>query len=490
MENLSSTFDLVQILESMSQTRVLCVGDVMLDKFIYGKVDRISPEAPIPVMQFDHESQMLGGAGNVLRNLTALRVQGSLLSVVGQDESAARIKTLGTELQGAQLDLVTDAKRPTTLKTRYISGNQQMLRVDDESKAALNDLIVEQLCQRAKNLIAKVQAVILSDYGKGTLHPKLITDIIAIAKQQRVPVLVDPKGTDYSRYRGATILCPNLKELAQGSNHPVDSEENIVKAAKLLIQQLDLQALLVTRSKDGMTLIERDGGVIHLPAQAREVFDVSGAGDTSIATLAAAIAAGASLSDAASLANTAAGIVVGKLGTAVVMPSEIDEALLEQQGRTRSKLFDLPSLLDRVKIWRHQGYKIGFTNGCFDLIHPGHVSLLRQARGGCDRLIVALNTDNSVKRLKGPSRPVQNQDSRVTVMSSMDNVDAVVLFDEDTPMNLLQSIRPDVLVKGADYTIDKVVGADLVQSYGGKIMLAQLEEGHSTTGTVKKIAAV
>ncbi|TAH35346.1 MAG: bifunctional D-glycero-beta-D-manno-heptose-7-phosphate kinase/D-glycero-beta-D-manno-heptose 1-phosphate adenylyltransferase HldE [Alphaproteobacteria bacterium] len=490
MENLSSVFDLVQILESMVQTRVLCVGDVMLDKFVYGKIDRISPEAPIPVLQFERESQMLGGAGNVLRNLTALRAQGTLLSVVGQDESAARIKELGSELKSAHLDLVADAARPTTLKTRYISGNQQMLRVDDESKSVLNDIMVEQLCQRAKNLVAKSQAVILSDYGKGTLHSKLISEIIAAAKQTHVPVLVDPKGVDYSRYRGATILCPNLKELAQGSNHPVDTEENIIAAAKLLIQQVDLQALLVTRSKDGMSLIARDGSVLHLPAQAREVFDVSGAGDTSIATLAAAIATGASLPDAAHLANTAAGIVVGKLGTAVVMPSEIDEALMAHQGRVRSKLFDLPSLLDRVKIWRHQGYKIGFTNGCFDLIHPGHVSLLRQARNSCDRLIVAMNTDNSVKRLKGPSRPVQNQDSRSTVMSSMDNVDAVILFDEDTPMNLLQAIKPDVLVKGADYTIDKVVGADLVQSYGGKIVLAKLEEGHSTTSTVKKIAAV
>ncbi len=490
MTKLSDVFNLIQILGSIQGTKILCVGDLMLDEFVYGRVDRISPEAPIPVMQYQSNDAMLGGAGNVLRNLDALQTESVLVSIVGADDAAVKIGKLAEKLNSGKIISVTDSTRPTTTKTRYVSGNQQMLRIDCESKQVAGDVVLDGLWQKIKPVIPTVNAIILSDYAKGVLHPKLIGQIIAAARSAKIPVLADPKGSDYARYRGATVLCPNLKELAQGSGKPVESESDIASAAAAMIEKLELDAILVTRSKDGMSLFFRGGETHHLPALAREVYDVSGAGDTSIAMLASAIGAGASLLDAAHLANTAAGIVVAKMGTAVAMPSEIDEALLAQQGRSHSKLFETSPLLDRVRVWRHQGHKIGFTNGCFDLIHPGHISLLRQSRAACDRLIVAINTDESVKKLKGPSRPVQNQNSRATVLSSLDNVDAVVLFGEDTPMNLIHAIRPDVLVKGADYTVETVVGADFVQSYGGKILLAKLEEGHSTTGTVKKIAAV
>lgn len=489
MEKLSSTFDLIQILDHLPQSKVLCIGDVMLDRYVYGSIDRISPEAPIPVMQYQRDVSMLGGVGNVARNLCAWRCETVMLAVTGQDDAANEIKALAKELPHLAAELLSDPARPTTLKTRYVSGNQQMLRLDHESKESIRDLQVEQAMQKIKQILPRMGAVILSDYAKGMLSDKLVEAVIREARAHKVPVLVDPKGQDYGRYKGATILSPNLKELAQGTNRVLKTDEEIVDAAKFLIQKLDLEALLVTRSKDGMSLVQKGGAVHHLPAEARDVYDVSGAGDTSIAMLAAAIAAKASFIDAAYMANIAAGIAVGKLGTAIVMTSEIDEALLSSHNRMKSKLYDTPALLDRIAVWRHQGYKIGFTNGCFDLIHPGHISLLRQSRAACDRLVVAMNTDASVKKLKGDNRPIQNQQSRATVMSSLDSVDAVVLFDEDTPMKLIEAIKPDVLVKGADYTVATVVGSDFVQSYGGKILLAKLEEGFSTTNTVKKIAA-
>ncbi len=490
MESLSSIFDLIQILGRLPQAKILCLGDVMLDRYVYGSIDRISPEAPIPVMQLERQNEMLGGAGNVARNLSSLGVSTILISVVGGDAAGTRIKELSACLPGVSSELIADNKRQTTVKTRYVSGNQQMLRVDDESRAPIHEILIEQLLQKIKSHLPGCGTVILSDYAKGVLAPKLVVEIIKLARAERIPVLVDPKGADYAAYRGASILSPNLKELCQASGKNIKTDEDVKSVGGDLIRQLDLHGLLATRGKDGMTLILESGASQHFPAQAREVFDVSGAGDTSIAVLAAAVAARANFADAAYLANTAAGIVVGKLGTAVVQLSELDEALMDHHGRSKTKLFAKNALLDRIEIWRHQGYRIGFTNGCFDLIHPGHISLLCQARAACDRLIVAINTDDSVKRLKGAARPIQNQDSRATVLSSMDNVDAVIMFNDDTPIELIGAIRPDVLVKGADYTIDRVVGADIVQSYGGKILLATLEEGFSTSGTVRKIAGV
>jgi D-beta-D-heptose 7-phosphate kinase/D-beta-D-heptose 1-phosphate adenosyltransferase len=332
--------------------------------------------------------------------------------------------------------------------------------------------------------------VVLSDYDKGVLRDGVAQGVIAAARAAGKPVVVDPKGSDYGRYRGANVLTPNRRELAEATQMPVGTAEEIVAAARRLVGRLDLDALLVTRSQDGMTLVERGGAVHHLPTEAREVFDVSGAGDTVIATFAAAVGAGMSYLDAARISNVAAGIVVGKIGTAVVHNVELSRALRAHDlGRGEAKVLPAIAALERVREWRQQGLKVGFTNGCFDLLHPGHVSLMKAARAACDRLVVGLNSDDSVRRLKGESRPVQNEAARATVLASLADVDLVVVFDEDTPISLIEALRPDLLVKGSDYTIDKVVGAAAVQATGGKVLLVDLLPGHSTTATIARLSA-
>lgn len=487
MGRLDDAVTLLDVLGKIAGRKVLCVGDIMLDKYVYGDITRISPEAPIPVLAYQSEKEMLGGVGNVARNLAALKAVPIVIAAVGQDETAKKIQNLCAELSGATSDFVVDASRATSLKTRYIAGNQQMLRVDTESTKPLPEILEQQAIEKARAHMHDAEAVIVSDYAKGFLSKRLVAEIVKMARAQGKPLMVDPKGRNYDSYKGATVLSPNLKELREATGSACGSEEEIIEAAQKLRVELDVDTVLVTRGKDGMTAVSK--GAFTLKAMAREIYDVSGAGDTVIATLSAAIASKATLEQAARLANVAAGIVVAKLGTAVALPSEIDEALLAEEGRGQDKLYALESLLDRIAIWRSKGLKVGFTNGCFDLVHPGHIALLRQARAACDKLVLGLNSDSSVKRLKGDSRPIQNQESRATVLSSLDSVDAVVIFSEDTPMRLIEAIKPEVLVKGADYTVEKVVGHELVQSYGGKIVLVPLEVGHSTSNTVKKIAA-
>ena len=341
----------------------------------------------------------------------------------------------------------------------------------------------------AVGAVADAAVIVLSDYGKGVLTPELMRALIDAGKAQNKPVVVDPKGKDFSRYRGATVMTPNRAELAAATGLPVGTEEEIAAAAKKLIAECALESLLVTRGPDGMSLFARDGEPTHLPAEAREVFDVSGAGDTVVAMLAAALAAGVALPDAARLANVAAGIVVGKTGTAVATADEVFTALHTQDLLAdENKVAAHDEALARVERWRKDGLVIGFTNGVFDLLHPGHVTLLSQAKAACDRLVVGLNSDASVKRLKGPTRPVQNESARSAVLASLAAVDLVTIFGEDTPLALIEQIRPDVLVKGSDYTIATVVGADVVQRHGGRVILAELLPGHSTTGTIAKLA--
>lgn len=467
--------------------RVLCVGDVMLDRFVYGDVERISPEAPIPVLRVRRETLMLGGAGNVVRNLVALGCLPHFLAVVGDDLAGREI----TRLIGghAEVDplMVVEPDRQTTIKTRFIGGTQQLLRADHETQSVLAPGSRERLLAEAKLLIDQVGVVVLSDYGKGVLGGGLTQSLIALARAHGKKVIVDPKGTDYTLYRGAFVVTPNRKELHEATGRPVGTDEEITIAARQLIELCGIENVLATRSQDGMSLISATEE-FHLPAEAREVFDVSGAGDTVVASLAAALTVGADLQAAATLANIAAGIVVGKIGTAVAYQDDLIAALHHSEmAAAESKLVALHSALDQIERWRHLGKKIGFTNGCFDLLHPGHVSLLDQARSQCDRLVVGLNSDASVKRLKGPTRPVQSETSRGTVLASLAAVDLVVIFDEDTPLELITAIRPDVLVKGADYRIDQVVGGDLVIAAGGRVFLADLQAGHSTTATIARI---
>ncbi|SEH48905.1 D-glycero-beta-D-manno-heptose-7-phosphate kinase [Magnetospirillum fulvum] len=483
MTELSALADRV---ERLRATSVLCVGDVMLDRFVYGSVDRISPEAPIPVLAIERESAMLGGAGNVVRNLVALGAHPAFISVVGDDVPGREIARLVGEHETIAPSLLVEPGRQTTIKTRFFASNQQLLRADRETRAALDESIRDQVLARAAEVLAGARVMVLSDYGKGVLAPEMVAGLIARAAGK--VVVVDPKGTDYSIYAGATIVTPNRKELHEATGMAVNNDDEVVAAARHLIATCGIGSVLVTRSQDGMTLVQGDGAVHHLPAEAREVFDVSGAGDTVVATLAAALASGASLLDGALLANVAAGIVVAKVGTAVAYADEL-VAVLHHGDLTAggSKIVTAAAAADLADLWRRKGQKVGFTNGCFDLLHPGHVSILAQARAACDRLVVGLNSDASVQRLKGPTRPVQSEAARATVLSSLASVDLVVIFGEDTPLALIETLRPDVLVKGADYTVATVVGADLVQGWGGKVVLADLVDGQSTTNTIRRM---
>jgi D-beta-D-heptose 7-phosphate kinase / D-beta-D-heptose 1-phosphate adenosyltransferase len=480
---------LVAKVEQLKGARVLCVGDVMLDRFVYGEVSRISPEAPVPVCRVVDEAVMLGGAGNVVRNLDALGAAVDFVSVVGGDGAGDEIAALLAALPAVAASLITDPARRTTIKDRYIAGVQQLLRVDRESLAPVEESIAAQVAAAATAALAHAGALVISDYGKGVLAGAAIARLIDAAARSGCPVVVDPKGPDFSRYAGACVVTPNRRELAEASRMPTATDDQIVAAARHVAQSCAIRNVLVTRSGDGMTLVSATE-VHHLPAEAREVFDVSGAGDTVVATLAAALAAGVPLAEAAQIANVAAGIVVGKVGTAVAWPDDIVDAIHRQSLLMpgERKVLPLASALDRIAAWRKRGDRIGFTNGCFDLIHPGHVALFAKARAACDRLVVGLNSDASVRALKGETRPVQNEAARAAVLASLASVDLVILFAEETPIRLIEAIRPDMLAKGADYTIEQVVGADIVQAYGGRILLVDLEQGHSTTATIARLS--
>jgi D-beta-D-heptose 7-phosphate kinase/D-beta-D-heptose 1-phosphate adenosyltransferase len=487
---MTETSDLVLAVSRLAEARVLCIGDLMLDRFVYGQVERVSPEAPIPVVSVEREFAMLGGAGNVVRNLVALGVETCFISVIGDDPAAREV----TQLVGAEPrlepHLLIEPHRRTTIKTRYVAGSQQLLRADRETVAPLSAPIRDQLMRRAEEALRDHSVMVLSDYGKGVLGAEITETLIAAARAKGARIVIDPKGRDYARYAGASLLTPNRRELTEATGLPTGSDDEVVAAGRALFERCAIEALLITRSQDGMTLLTRDGAAIHLAAEAHEVFDVSGAGDTVIATLGAALGGGVPLPEACMLANVAAGIVVAKVGTAVIHAAEIVTGLQTQDlAHGESKVMTLPAALEQIVAWRAQGLKIGFTNGVFDLLHPGHVSLLSQAGAQCDRLIVGVNSDASVKRLKGPGRPIQAETARAVVLASLGHVDAVVIFAEDTPITLIETIRPDVLVKGADYKLADVVGGDLVQSYGGRVHLAKLAAGHSTTDTIARIGA-
>lgn len=479
---------LVPLVGALTGARVLSVGDVMLDHFHYGTVDRISPEAPIPVLKVEKEDTMLGGAGNVVRNLVALGAKTRFVTVIGNDragkEVARQIKAHGVPDRP-----IVDKGRRTSTKTRFIAGVQQMLRADRETTQPLAPGIEEKLVKAAAAAMRGCGVVVLSDYGKGVLTGKAAAEIIKHARKAGKPVVVDPKGTDFARYRGADLITPNRRELADATGMTLETGKDVTRAAKKLIKKFKFGAVLVTLSGDGMAVVPGTGPAIHLPAEAQEVFDVSGAGDTVAATVAAALGAGIGLADAAALANVAAGIVVGKVGTAVAYAEDVIARLHHQDlTSAEAKVLSAKQAKDWIDSWRRAGHKIGFTNGCFDLLHPGHVSLLKQARRACGKLVVGLNSDGSVGKLKGDGRPVQSEAARAAVLASLETVDAVVIFPDKTPLALIKAFKPDVLVKGADYDLTGVVGAEVVKKYGGKVLLAKIDPGHSTSATIARMA--
>ena len=480
--------DLVSHIERLSQARILCVGDLMLDRFVYGDVERTSPEAPVPVLVIERQSAMLGGVGNVARNLISLGARAALLSVVGDDEVGRLLTQLVGEEDRIEPHLLVEPGRRSTEKTRFLADSQQLLRTDLETRKQITERSAENLLRMAEDIVPQCDVLVLSDYAKGVLTEDLCRALIACARAAGKPVVVDPKGRDFARYGGAGIITPNRRELGLATGAPVKTESEIVTAGQALIAELAIDSLLVTRSRDGMTLITADGRIEHLAAQAREVFDVSGAGDTVVATLASALANGVDPGEASALANLAASVVVAKSGTAVVYGSDLLHALRAGAlSSSEAKIVPLTAALEIAAKWRAAGQTVGFTNGCFDLLHPGHISLLRQSKDSCGRLIVGLNSDASVRRLKGEGRPVQSESARAQVLASLETVDLVVIFAEDTPIDMIGAIRPDVLIKGGDYTIEQVVGADLVREYGGKVLLAETEPGFSTSGTIEKL---
>ncbi len=470
-----------------SASNILCVGDLMMDRFIYGDIDRISPEAPIPVFLVDSDKHMLGGAGNVVSNIVSLGAKVTLVSVVGDDAYGRDVKTQLNDL-GVEPVLEVCNSRSTTVKTRYVCSNQQMLRVDREKSDPIPSAIEDKIIKDVETNITKVGAVILSDYGKGVLTDKVVIRTIEIAKENDVPVFVDPKGDDFSKYRGASFITPNRKELSEAANMPTKTDDEVIAAATKIIQEDGIENVLATRSEDGMTIVSLNGEAAHIKAKAKEVYDVSGAGDTVIASFAVSIAAGISADVAANIANAAGSVVVGKLGTATVTKNELVVSLEEQElSRRMSKFSSKDSAAVHVEILKSQGKTIGFANGCFDLIHSGHLALLRDAKSRCDFLIVGLNSDVSVKILKGETRPIQGQDIRIDVLSALEMVDMVVVFDEPDVIHTIEKVKPHLIIKGGDYKKEEVQGYDFVRAYGGDVIIIPIEEGHSTTNTVAKM---
>ncbi len=495
----------------LTRQPVLVVGDIMLDRFVYGDVRRISPESPVPVLSIQNENAMLGGAGNVLANLAGLGAGPLIVTIVGADEPAAAIRALLKDRGIDDKGLITVAGRPTTVKTRFLAAHQQLLRADFETTDSVGAAVEEKTLAEIDRLLPGAGAVILSDYGKGVLSAKIIAAVIDRARRKNIPVLVDPKGSDYAVYKGASVVTPNRKELSEATGGlPVRTDDDIVRAAQKLMDYADVAAVVATRSQDGMTIVAREGKKfappVHLRTEAIEVFDVSGAGDTVVATLAAALAADLSLTDAASIANVAAGLVVAKVGTAPVRAAELRAALAHRELDTRphesagtvmgpvreARILAREEAAEAVARWRARGLRIGFTNGCFDILHPGHVAYLNRARDRCDRLVVALNADESVRRLKGPARPVNNAEARATVLAGLAAVDMVVIFgdrpqDDDKPVRLIESLKPDIFFKGGDYREDQLPEAPSVRAHGGEVAIMPLYEGHSTTATISRL---
>lgn len=477
-------------INGFQNANILVVGDIMLDRFVYGSVDRISPESPVPVLSIQREDKMLGGAGNALANLQGLGAKGYILSVIGEDEDGASIKNQIKRLGFSADGLVMDSKRPTIVKTRYLAGHQQLLRTDAEDKTSVTQDVKDQLLQKAEALMADMGCVLISDYGKGLLDVDFISALMKLARKKKIPVIVDPKGLDFSIYKGATAITPNKKELSEANkNAPVKTNDEIIAAAQDTIKNCGIDAVIATRSADGMSVISKKQEPAHFEASAIEVFDVSGAGDTVIATVASAMAVGAPLTEAAELANIAGGIVVAKVGTTPIRARELVNALEQNQNAVIS---DWASAAEQIKRWKARGLTTGFTNGCFDILHYGHVTYLNDARAQCDRLIVGLNHDMSVKILKGPDRPVHEDSSRAAVLAALSSVDMVVFFgaekeeDDNTAHELLSLLQPDLYFKGGDYTEDQIPEAPTVKSYGGAVRVMPVYEGHSTTASIEK----
>jgi D-beta-D-heptose 7-phosphate kinase / D-beta-D-heptose 1-phosphate adenosyltransferase len=486
-------FDFEGMLQRLSEQTVVCIGDLMLDDFVYGEVSRISPEAPAPVIAVRRNERVIGGAGNVARNIASLEARCIFIGVVGDDEGGETLRKAFDEFgRLIEPNLVIDRARPTSRKVRFVSEHfsTHLLRADWELAKPVGADIEAQLIDRVTTALPQAGAVVVSDYAKGVLTQRVIRAVLDHASNLGLPVIVDPKGNDFAVYRGATIIKPNRKELAEATRRPTSNQAEVAAAAAELARLVDSRAVLVTLSEDGVLLHAVGAEPVHVPAYPVRVRDVSGAGDTVVAVLATLLALGSDFEAASRAANAAASVVVGKRGTATVSVAELRSRLLPSAALASEEkiVFDWSVADERVEDWRRQGLRVGFTNGCFDILHPGHVKVLAKARAACDRLIVGLNSDASVRRLKGEGRPVQDAHARADVLAALEAVDLVIVFEQDTPLELIARIRPKVLVKGGDYRREEVVGYEIVERDGGEVILVDLVPGHSTSGIVRRTA--
>jgi D-beta-D-heptose 7-phosphate kinase/D-beta-D-heptose 1-phosphate adenosyltransferase len=483
-------FDFDALSQAIVRQTVLCVGDLMLDEFVYGEVSRISPEAPAPVIAARRSEINVGGAGNVARNIASLGAKCIFVGLVGNDTAGETLKAELAKEKLIEPVLVVDPSRPTTRKVRFVSEHfsTHMLRADWELSAPASEVIERRLIDAVVAALPRADIVLLSDYAKGVLTARVIRNVIDAARKLGKRVIVDPKSANLAIYRGATLLTPNRKEFAEATRRRIQSDADIADASVEALRTADAEAVLVTQSEDGMTLAHRDGSLIHIPAQPAKVRDVSGAGDTVAAVLAVTLAAGTDWDTSLRCATAAAAVAVSKPGTATVSLAELRRKILPHASlAAEEKIASSAADLDaRVAEWRRQGLRVGFTNGCFDILHPGHVRVITQARAACDRLIVGLNSDTSVRRLKGSERPVQDERARAEVLAALEAVDLVVVFEQDTPLELITQIKPSVLVKGGDYTREQVVGHEIVAANGGEVVLVDILPGHSTTSLVNR----
>jgi D-beta-D-heptose 7-phosphate kinase / D-beta-D-heptose 1-phosphate adenosyltransferase len=477
------------ITDKLNHVRVLCIGDVMLDRFVSGQVKRISPESPVPILSVSGTKNFPGGAANVARNIASLGGRCTLVSVVGQDRVAGELQGTMDLIEGVRCEFIVSVDRPTSEKIRFVAYGQHMLRADAEITDPITESIANVVIDFINGLASEHDVIVLSDYAKGVLTDEIIQASVKIARAYDLPIVVDPKSLNLKRYAGATVITPNSKEVLDATGiDPTEDDARAEHAGLSILHSSGVKAVLLTRAHRGMTLVGPSGATLHLPASAREVFDVVGAGDTAIATLSLALGAKLQLGEAARLANCAAGVVVGKRGTATVTQTELADELARINGGSlralQNKIMSREDVVELAKTWRKNGFKVGFTNGCFDILHVGHLSILGFSKQNSGRLIVAVNSDASVKRLKEPGRPINSENDRAMVLAALSAVDAVVIFDEDTPLEMIKELNPDVLVKGADYTIDKIVGSAHVLSYGGQVLTCELVPGKSTTRVV------
>ena len=471
---------------SLLNSRIFCLGDLMLDRYIIGTTNRISPEGPIPVLDVKKEVKMLGGVGNVVRNLSTLAIESHLVSLLGNDINSKEVEKKLDQIR-VNKNIVKDSDRPTITKTRFIANNQQILRVDKEKILPINKNTEKKIYKRSKKEILNADAIIISDYNKGLVTDYILKKIISFSKKNKKPIIIDPKSPDFKKYKGATIVTPNIKELEEAVKKKLVNEHEIIDASRKLISKFNFNYLLVTRGKFGMILIsKKNKKIVKLDAEAKEVFDVSGAGDTVVSFIAAGLASSLKLEEVVKIANIAAGIVVNKTGTSVAHLSEMLH-YANKNSYHLSKVMDFSEVEKVTNFWKKKNNKIGFTNGCFDYLHPGHVSLFQQAKLKCSKLIVAVNSDDSIKKNKGPQRPKQKLNTRLQVLNSIPFIDLIIVFSDKTPLRIIKKIKPHLLIKGSDYKENQIIGAKEIKKYGGNVLRAKILKNFSSSIIIDEI---